>query len=121
MPRNTITAAVFPLLLLLLSIASSAYGFTAAPNNGVSMMMMTTTTRHAASSSSSAGGDPNEIIARKIIVCGDVDGGYYRSCVKNEVRFLDCMYIFCAEKISEIYLCIFLSDNTCFCLFLFNI
>eukprot|EP00986_Skeletonema_menzelii_P014835 scaffold10375_cov123-Skeletonema_menzelii.AAC.7 len=83
MPRNTITAAVFPLLLLLLSIASSAYGFTAAPNNGVSMMM-TTTTRHAASSSSSAGGDPNEIIARKIIVCGDVDGGYYRSCVKNE-------------------------------------
>ena len=29
--------------------------------------------------------DPGDIIARKIIVVGDVDGGYYRSCVKNEV------------------------------------
>ena len=29
--------------------------------------------------------DANEIIARRIIVVGDVDGGYYRSCVKNEV------------------------------------
>jgi hypothetical protein len=28
---------------------------------------------------------PNEIIARKIIVEGDVQGGYYRSCVLNEV------------------------------------
>ncbi|KAL7545102.1 hypothetical protein ACHAWF_008457 [Thalassiosira exigua] len=29
-------------------------------------------------------GDPNELIARRIVVSGDVDGGYYRSCVKNE-------------------------------------
>jgi hypothetical protein len=33
-----------------------------------------------------AGIDPSEIIARRIVVTGDVDGGYYRSCVKNEVR-----------------------------------
>jgi hypothetical protein len=32
------------------------------------------------------GGDPSDIIAKKIIVTGDVDGGYFRSCVKNEVR-----------------------------------
>ena len=32
--------------------------------------------------------DPNEIVARRIIVTGDVAGGYYRSCVKNEVRSL---------------------------------
>jgi hypothetical protein len=32
-----------------------------------------------------AGIDPNELIARRIVVVGDVDGGYYRSCVKNEV------------------------------------
>lgn len=31
-----------------------------------------------------AGIDPNETIARRIVVTGDVDGGYYRSCVKNE-------------------------------------
>lgn len=28
--------------------------------------------------------DPNEIIATRIVVTGDVNGGYYRSCVKNE-------------------------------------
>mmetsp|Transcript_4142 Transcript_4142/g.8537 ORF Transcript_4142/g.8537 Transcript_4142/m.8537 type:complete len:199 (-) Transcript_4142:90-686(-) len=28
--------------------------------------------------------DPAEIIARRIIVTGDVQGGYYRACVKNE-------------------------------------
>lgn len=37
-------------------------------------------------SDSSSSNDANEIIARRIIVVGDVDGGYYRSCVKNEVR-----------------------------------
>ncbi|KAL3827617.1 hypothetical protein ACHAXA_000490 [Cyclostephanos tholiformis] len=30
------------------------------------------------------GVDPSEIIARRIVVTGDVNGGYYRSCVKNE-------------------------------------
>ena len=35
--------------------------------------------------SSAVTADPNEIIARRLIVTGDVDGGYYRSCVKNEV------------------------------------
>ena len=29
--------------------------------------------------------DPNELIAKRIIVKGDVQGGYYRSCVLNEV------------------------------------
>ena len=31
-------------------------------------------------------GDPSEVIAKRIIVTGDVQGGYYRACVKNEVR-----------------------------------
>lgn len=29
--------------------------------------------------------DPNETVARRIIVTGDVNGGYYRTCVINEV------------------------------------
>lgn len=33
----------------------------------------------------SASTDPNDIVARRIIVKGDVQGGYYRSCVLNEV------------------------------------
>jgi len=32
------------------------------------------------------GGDPSEVVAKRITVKGDVQGGYYRSCVKNEVR-----------------------------------
>lgn len=38
--------------------------------------------------------DANELIARRIIVVGDVDGGYYRSCVKNEVSFVSILDIF---------------------------
>ena len=30
-------------------------------------------------------GDDDELVARRIIVTGDVQGGYYRSCVLNEV------------------------------------
>ena len=30
--------------------------------------------------------DGSDLVARRIIVTGDVNGGYYRSCVKNEVR-----------------------------------
>ena len=32
----------------------------------------------------STSGDASELIARRIVVTGDVNGGYYRSCVKNE-------------------------------------
>ena len=32
-----------------------------------------------------SGGDPNEVIARRIRLKGAVQGGYYRSCVSNEV------------------------------------
>jgi hypothetical protein len=38
--------------------------------------------------SSIRGNDPNEIIARRIIVKGNVQGGYYRACVLNEVSVL---------------------------------
>lgn len=42
--------------------------------------------RSAANDPKSADGD--EVIARRIVVTGDVQGGYYRSCVRNEVRFV---------------------------------
>jgi hypothetical protein len=35
--------------------------------------------------------DPNETVARRVIVVGDVNGGYYRTCVINEVSF--CVFI----------------------------
>ena len=42
--------------------------------------------RESAAGAGGGGGDPSDIIAKKITVTGDVDGGYFRSCVKNEVR-----------------------------------
>lgn len=41
----------------------------------------TTTSLYATSDD---GADQAELIARRIVVVGDVNGGYYRSCVKNE-------------------------------------
>ena len=32
----------------------------------------------------SSDNDPDDIIAKRILVEGDVQGGYYRSCVRNE-------------------------------------
>jgi len=37
-----------------------------------------------AAKSETGDNDPNEIVARRILVEGDVAGGYYRSCVRNE-------------------------------------
>ena len=93
MTRNTISAVLFPLLLIILlsSIAPSAWGFiTTAPQHLLLTSPSSSPSLHAAAAGTTAkytsaeGSDPKEIIARKIIVCGDVDGGYYRSCVKNE-------------------------------------
>mmetsp|Transcript_12206 Transcript_12206/g.14715 ORF Transcript_12206/g.14715 Transcript_12206/m.14715 type:complete len:147 (-) Transcript_12206:212-652(-) len=36
------------------------------------------------SSDGAAAADPNEVVGRRIIVTGDVQGGYYRACVNNE-------------------------------------
>jgi hypothetical protein len=43
--------------------------------------------------------DPNDIVGRRIIVKGAVQGGYYRSCVNNEVSGNDrCVgYCFCTR------------------------
>lgn len=72
----------FPLLLLVLfSIVISSMGFAPiiiSPKQQTNMALR--------ESAAGGGGDPSDIIAKKITVTGDVDGGYFRSCVKNEVR-----------------------------------
>lgn len=62
------------LAALFLSLAS---GFL--HHNGLS----TRATIHLRASEDAA--DPNEIIAKRIKLSGDCQGGYYRACVKNEV------------------------------------
>ena len=79
MSRNNRNTS-FPLLLLVLfSIVISSMGFAPIAN-------LQQTSTNTALRESSGGGDPSDIIAKKITVTGDVDGGYFRSCVKNEVR-----------------------------------
>ena len=46
------------------------------------------TTVSAASSDNSIGDSSDAIVARRIVVKGDVQGGYYRTCVLNEVRYM---------------------------------
>lgn len=56
-------------------------------------------TMGASSNDAGEGADPNETIARRIVVTGDVAGGYYRSCVKNEVcsvvSFCCAVFVYC--------------------------
>ena len=105
--------ALLPIFLLS-AFLSGAFGFTASFHQRTNVVVQTTTTAavapavttsfykyktsssssssitalHAEADSNAAAVDPNEIVARRIVVTGDVDGGYYRSCVKNEVRYI---------------------------------
>mmetsp|Transcript_127530 Transcript_127530/g.366885 ORF Transcript_127530/g.366885 Transcript_127530/m.366885 type:complete len:143 (+) Transcript_127530:109-537(+) len=64
------------LLLAILMVASQA--FTSLPSTSSKIWSTTY------AEPKGKGGDPEEIVARRIIVKGDVQGGYYRSCVLNE-------------------------------------
>ena len=80
------------LSLLIGCIVGGALGFTAPQTQGISTSSSNSfsnfaTALHARGEQyGDASADQNEVIARKITLVGDVDGGYYRSCVKNEVR-----------------------------------
>ncbi len=67
-------------------LIGGAVGFTAprTPSNLIPLVTTPITALHAEASDD----DPSEIIARRLIVTGDVDGGYYRSCVRNEVSMI---------------------------------
>ena len=71
----------FSFLILFLAVAAappSVQAFT--PFQTTSSSVGRRSTTHLCAES-----DPNEIVARRIIVKGDVQGGYYRACVNNEV------------------------------------
>lgn len=70
------TIATLFILAALSCSKSSVSAFVAAPRSSFGFQV--------AASDSSTETDPNEIIARRIFVEGDVQGGYYRSCVRNE-------------------------------------
>jgi hypothetical protein len=51
----------------------------------VASSLLPAATASDATGSSAAGGDAKEVIGRRLTVTGGVQGGYYRSCVRNEV------------------------------------
>ena len=85
-PRAILVVA-FAMLALLSSSPVSAFTSIASPpvTRQISTLLCAETTSSATEAASS-NKDPNELVARRITVVGDVQGGYYRACVKNEVR-----------------------------------
>jgi len=71
--------AILTLILALTFSLVGAFAPTLASTNRLAFQPR----KLAATEGSSA--DESEVIARRIIVTGDVQGGYYRSCVLNEV------------------------------------
>ncbi|KAG7353709.1 acylphosphatase [Nitzschia inconspicua] len=83
--RRKIAMTSFLLLGILLSMMVGSDAFVMGRNHAELFRVAAETA--SASSTSQSGenmNDPNEIVARRIVVEGDVQGGYYRSCVLNE-------------------------------------
>jgi len=77
MPKSSSSIVTSVLLLLVLFYSTTVNAFVS-PRN---LSQRSFGTHIAAESSDNS---PDDIIARRIIVEGDVEGGYYRSCVRNE-------------------------------------
>jgi hypothetical protein len=77
------------LFCLALMVLGGSHAFTPSPAFSTRGVRVASSLLPAATASdaSSAGQDVKEVIARRLIVTGNVQGGYYRSCVKNEVSF----------------------------------
>ena len=77
---------------LTLQLLAVAIWMTAVPNNAVTAFAVAPSIQSTSPLPRTivrAGGDDDEpdLVAKRIIVSGDVQGGYYRSCVLNEVSF----------------------------------
>jgi hypothetical protein len=65
------------ILLLALILAATVQGFVSVQRSKAGVLPL--------KAEATPDVDPNEIVGRRITVTGDVQGGYYRSCVSNEV------------------------------------
>lgn len=82
------TAAVSAIVMAFFDSASSVHGFTLTSQTASRSMTASRAAREPLSlgmaADDSSGGDPNEIVGKRIIVTGDVNGGYLRTCISNE-------------------------------------
>jgi len=82
----SMTAAVFAVVVANFGSAPAVHGFTLTSQT-VSSSMVAVTRQSlvlGVAADDSSGGDPDEIVGKRIIVTGDVNGGYLRTCISNE-------------------------------------
>lgn len=92
--RGRVTA-----FFLLMAWVNMSFGFVTVVNNVPAREQHTnnwSVKSLAAATTASDTVDADEVVARRIVVVGDVHGGYYRSCVRNEVFVVCCcqFYLF---------------------------
>ena len=82
------TAAVSAVVMAFFDSASAVHGFALTSQRSSPSMAAAAAARQplvlGMAADDSSGGDPNEIVGKRIIVTGDVNGGYLRTCISNE-------------------------------------
>ena len=83
-----LTAAVSAVVMAFFDSAPAVNGFALTSQTAVQSMPAVAAARQSLTlgmaADDSSGGDPNEIVGKRIIVTGDVNGGYLRTCISNE-------------------------------------
>jgi len=92
--RSAVASWLFCFFVVACQLVGPSWAFVITPGSAVGKPIATAQRLHratlfASQSSHDAGGDSSELVARRIVVKGDVQGGYYRSCVLNEVSSRD--------------------------------
>ena len=90
MNRKSISSINLMIVAFLAMLVSGSAGFSAfvSQSSRFNSRQVTSTTfleANADDSSSNNSNDPAQIVGRRIIVKGDVNGGYVRTCIQNEV------------------------------------
>jgi hypothetical protein len=76
------------LFCLALMILGGSHAFAPTPAFSARGVRVASSLLPGATASDATGGDAKEVIGRRLTVTGGVQGGYYRSCVRNEVSVL---------------------------------
>lgn len=72
---------VSAVIAMMLHVAGA---FTTAPNKMLALQSHVVSSSKLSMAEAEVEADPTEVIGRRIIVSGDVDGGYVRTCINNE-------------------------------------
>ena len=83
----TVAVSAFVMMMAFFGSVPQVHGFTLTAQPA-SQSMAAAETRQCLTlgmaADDSSGADPNEIVGKRIIVTGDVNGGYLRTCISNE-------------------------------------